>query len=154
MFCSNQKFSINGDKEETLRATLNLAMYLSGWANTTENMQSGRKPQPSAYTIDPIRGVILFWHEDVPGVTVIPEAMRNETSIVALIQNYLTDNADVAKRYQELRRTVYEGDSWLKNGWECYIPESTYQDAEFGIPSNQAGYAIIGFRPALTRYDK
>lgn len=154
MFCSNQELLVNGDTEEALSLTLAFAMNLSGFSNTAERRRCGSKPQPAAYTMDPVRGVILYWHEDVPGVTAIPEPMRNEKSIVTMIQDYLSSDEAVAARYRELKIGMSVGDSWLRNGWECYIPTSKYQDPEYGLDTDQGLYAIVGFRPALTRYDK
>lgn len=153
MFCSNQKLSINGDKEDTLRLTLKFVLELSGWANTPENMKLRKTKQPQAYSVDPVKGVILYWHDTVKGAITIPPEMRTEEAIVSLIWNYLHSPA-VIDQYACLKKNTYQGDSWLREGWECYIPTIEYYDKIYGLPSDIVNYAIVGFRPDITRYDK
>ena len=147
MFSSTQKFIINGDENKNLKSILELAFKLSD-------------DIPETYTIDPVKGIIFYWDEDIgKPLTGIPSTFKEQIDFLCdRILEYL-EMPEVKKIYDSLREKENKNgcfidglDGIIENGWEVFLPISNHINEKYGIEDSSS--AIIGVRPTLIFYGK
>ena len=122
MFCSNQVFSISGHDKRELHLAIKYALNYGSIA--------GKEYFPCCFEIDPIFGIIFYWHE-CEGAENIPVYLRTIDCLCDLILNALKENI-YQSEYASLWDLTMCADGGDFNGWLLYCAKTDEIENNFG----------------------
>lgn len=109
----NRVFNVNGEGDEMLLATLQLAFNLAGYENKPATCQ--------AWHFDPAHGIILFTCREDGSIELTAELTAEE--ILPLISKWLTTPKAALSAGKDKWDIDFDHDGHNKLGWRIYVDD-------------------------------